>query len=354
MTRERLDSAERRSLLFIFSYYILGALLTAALVRWIPGLENAFTLGRLSELSEAGLGVGAGAVEGPALAPWDRYGMGATAASAFGALAVMIPVAWTYILIRRKADYDQSLVHTLLILPVAVAGIVTIVQNSLALAFSLAGIVAAVRFRTTLEDTKDAVYVFLAIGVGLAAGVHALGVAAVLSAAFNGINLMLWKLNFGNIYADQQRLTRGFGLGDSIAGPASGATALSFGDKRIVEAMEPRQLQEVAERIARMDRYLDDEAEGTKDRKLFHVLFVHARGADLAQTAVEATLAVMAARWRLTEILPGAQEMTVLEYLVRLKDGFAAGTLLETLRSNGGASIEAAELRSLHGARKKS
>lgn len=353
MTRERVDAGERRALFFIIAYYVIGALLTLTITQLVPGLENAFTLGRLRELSDAGLGIGAGGTEGPALAPWDRYGMGAAAASAFGALAVMVPVAWTYILIRRKADYDQSLVHTLLILPVAVAGIVTIVQNSLALAFSLAGIVAAVRFRTTLEDTKDAVYVFLAIGVGLAAGVHALGIAAVLSAAFNGINLMLWKLNFGNIYADQQRRTRGFGLGDAIAGPASGATALSFGDQRIVEAMEPRQLQEVAERLARMDRYLDDEAEGAKERKQFHVLLVHARSADRAQAAVEATLATMAARWRLAEILPGAHETTVLEYLVRLKDGFAAGTLLETLRATGAASIEAAELRSLHSARKK-
>jgi len=48
--------------------------------------------------------------------------------------------------------------------------VVLIVRDSVALAFSLAGIVAAVRFRNTLRDTKDAVYIFLAIAVGLAAG----------------------------------------------------------------------------------------------------------------------------------------------------------------------------------------
>ncbi|HSG47991.1 MAG TPA: DUF4956 domain-containing protein, partial [Longimicrobiales bacterium] len=100
-----------------------------------------------------------------------------TAVSVLGALLIMIPVTWTYILIKRESGYEESVVHTLLILPVVVAGILVVVQGSLALAFSLAGIVAAVRFRTTLDDTKDAVYVFLAIGVGLAAGVQALGVA---------------------------------------------------------------------------------------------------------------------------------------------------------------------------------
>jgi hypothetical protein len=60
-------------------------------------------------------------------------------------------------------------VQLLIILPLVVAGIVVLVKDSLALAFSLAGIVAAVRFRNTLDDSKDAVYVFLATGVGLAA-----------------------------------------------------------------------------------------------------------------------------------------------------------------------------------------
>ncbi|MGH7503629.1 MAG: DUF4956 domain-containing protein [Longimicrobiales bacterium] len=353
MTRRGLDATERRSLSFILAYYAVGVAAAAALVTLVPGLDNAFALGRLRELSEAGLGTGT-SPGGPALAAWDRYGVGAAAASAFGALVVMIPVAWTYILIRRNADYDQSLVHTLLILPVAVAGIVTIVQNSLALAFSLAGIVAAVRFRTTLEDTKDAVYVFLAIGVGLAAGVHALGIAAVLSAAFNGINIVLWRLNFGNIYADQRRRTRGFGLGDAIAGPGSGASALSFGDSRLVEAMEPRQLEEVAERLARMDRYLDDEAEGGKERKQFHVLLVHAKTVDRAQSVTESALATMAARWRLAEIGRGSGDTSVLEYLVRLKDGFSAGTLLDTIRTESGTAVQAAEIRSLHGQKRRS
>lgn len=50
------------------------------------------------------------------------------------------------------------------------------VKNSVALAFSLAGAVAGVRFRSSLSDTADALYIFVAIGVGLAAGIGELGV----------------------------------------------------------------------------------------------------------------------------------------------------------------------------------
>ena len=43
-------------------------------------------------------------------------------------------------------QHNQNVVQTLVILPMVVAGIVFMVQNSLALAFSLAGVVGAVRF----------------------------------------------------------------------------------------------------------------------------------------------------------------------------------------------------------------
>lgn len=59
------------------------------------------------------------------------------------------------------------MVTTITLLPLAVAAILVIVQDSLAVAFSLAGIAGVVRFRNALKDTKDAMYVFGAIAVGL-------------------------------------------------------------------------------------------------------------------------------------------------------------------------------------------
>ena len=51
-----------------------------------------------------------------------------------------------------------------------VTGIVIIVQNWLALAFSLAGIAGAVRFRNSLKSSGDALFILLAVGTGLGAG----------------------------------------------------------------------------------------------------------------------------------------------------------------------------------------
>src|SRR5439155_593698 len=92
-----------------------------------------------------------------------------TLLSMLTALLLVLPVAWVYMVTKRRSGYDQSVVQTVIILPMTVAGTVILVQNSLALAFALAAIVAAVRFRNTLKDTKDAVYIFLALAVGVAA-----------------------------------------------------------------------------------------------------------------------------------------------------------------------------------------
>ena len=80
-----------------------------------------------------------------------------------GVIQVMLPVTWVYFKIRAKLD--QSLVETMLILPVVVAGVVIIVQNSWALAFALAGIVASVRFRNTLKNTGDSFSYSLPLGL---------------------------------------------------------------------------------------------------------------------------------------------------------------------------------------------
>ena len=113
------------------------------------------------------------------------------------AILVSLPVSWTYMAVRGGDEYDQSLVNTILVLPMVVTGIVIIVQNSLALAFSLAGIAGAVRFRNSLKSSGDALFILLAVGTGLSAGIGAIELAAVISIFFNYTFAMLWITEYG-------------------------------------------------------------------------------------------------------------------------------------------------------------
>lgn len=321
-------------------------------MRWAPDAADLFSGGRLDELAGAGL------FGPPTSPPPDGPGgpaAGATAAigaiSMVGALAVMIPVTWIYMLTRAVRGYDESVVHTLLILPIAVTGIVMIVQNSLALAFSLAGIVAAVRFRTTLEDTKDAVYVFLAIGVGLACGVQALGLALVLSLVFNLVNLALWRTRFGNVYAERGTGPGGLTLADALLGPDSRLTARHVGDPGVLDVLSPRDMADVAERSVRMERHISEEFTRKKRKRANALLLVHAAQAGAAQAAVEPVLEELATRWKLVEVIT-TDEGVVLEYLTRLDGAGVEGAVLDRLDETRDA-VRGVELRSLKGLKRR-
>ncbi|MGH8028897.1 MAG: hypothetical protein ACREO3_03080 [Arenimonas sp.] len=111
----------------------------------------------------------------------DRFGYARRLAIALvGIWLLMLPVSWVHKGIYRNGASDHSLDEATMVLPGVVAAIVMVVQYSLALAFALAGIVAGVQFRRALQDTFDALFILVAIGTGIAAGVGALEVAVVM------------------------------------------------------------------------------------------------------------------------------------------------------------------------------
>lgn len=352
MTNPRSDGGRPRRLLRVLAYYLALALALFLVSRYAPELEGVLRVG-------AGSAVSAEDVFGPSAPPAVGSEIGATpwagallgVISMMGALVIMIPVTWVYLLTRGERGFNESVVHTLLILPVAVSGIVLILQDSVPLAFSLAGIVAAVRFRTTLEDTKDAVYVFLAIGVGLASGAQALGVALVLSVVFNGVILALWRTRFGNPYA--ARGPGGVQLSEALAG-IGGSPSQVVGDTALVDAASPAELGDVLDRAARMERHISEERTRKKRERANALLLVYATAAGPAQQVVEPILEELAARWKLVEITPAGRGRFVLEYLVRLDAPGAQGIVLDRVAQAGEDHVGAAEIRSLKGLKKRS
>ena len=122
-----------------------------------------------------------------------------------GTILLMIPITWTYMATRHDIGYHKNFARTLIVLPICATTIVLLIQDSLALAFGLAALVAAVRFRVVLEETIDGVFIFAAICVGLSAGVGYLGIAAVLAVFFCFTMLILWQMDFGENPLDEAR-----------------------------------------------------------------------------------------------------------------------------------------------------
>lgn len=116
------------------------------------------------------------------------------------AVLLVFPLVFVYLRTRTRIKFDHSLLQTVIVLPLAVTAILSMVHDSLALAFSLAGVVAAIRFRSNLKESRDAVYIFSAVGIGFAAGIRELGVGLLLSILFCLLELMLWRLDLAEDY----------------------------------------------------------------------------------------------------------------------------------------------------------
>ena len=195
-----------KPLVQISLYYAGLTLLVWGLVTLFPAISQWLPFGGTAQLD---VGMEEFVSGRATLMSFDSLNQGISLGLALiGVVLLMEPVAWVYMGARRRKGRDQSFILTVLLLPVVVAGIVIIVQNSLALAFSLAGIVAAVRFRLTLDDTLDAIFIFVAICAGLSAGIEALEIGLVVTVFFNYILILFWELDYGDQVSQNRWFTR--------------------------------------------------------------------------------------------------------------------------------------------------
>ena len=264
-----------------------------------------------------------------------------------GATLLMVPVTWVYTQTRRKKGFQQSVVQTLIILPLVVAGVILLVQNSTALAFSLGGIVGAVSFRNRVSDTKDTIYIFLSIVVGLAAGVHAMLIAATISVSFNIVASIMWWLDFGRVGSTlegapaERRLRRAKALADRTHG------FISMIDRELLQSMTPAQLDVLAGRARVRQHAAAAAAELEKSGKPRRDWTLHlevAGNAAESQTAVQAALEDLTKRWELVGASPGNAGSAVVQYQIRLKKRTDPADFLAQFRAGAGPRVRKANL----------
>ena len=209
----------------ITAYYAMMAAVILIALSLFPGLKDYMPVGGVEAL-----------ISQPDVNPLEGGARAATAgevnsfgeslfwlgAAIVGALLTALPVSWVYMSIRTGEEYDQSLISTILILPLVVTGIVIIVQNSLALAFALAGIAGAVRFKNSLKSSGDALFILISVGTGLAAGIGAVELALMMSLAFNYAFLLLWTTEYGE-RAGMKRYMADLDPSDSASAAAASA-----------------------------------------------------------------------------------------------------------------------------------
>lgn len=332
-----------RPLRRLFAYYAVVAVVVAALwylfpdiIRQVAGKSVDTAAGSPQLLPDALVaddqgvaGLGAGSLGEVSIV---------TLLILLGTIVLMLPVSWVYMSARPIPGHSQALVQTLIILPIVVAGIIIVVQNSLALAFSLAGVVGAVRFRTNLRDTRDLVFVFLSIGVGFAAGVQSLAVGAIVSIVFNLVLLLTWRYDYGRNILTPTASSQWAGPLESLA---SQTGAHEIPDRDLVLSLTPEKADVLADRFDRVRKVI-----GSKSKKPRYnaVLTLSTDYVPEAQAQAEMVLQKLTKRWKLDEVVQNTGKPSQIYYLLRLKKTVPRDEVLTAIHNNSDGMIASADL----------
>jgi len=101
---------------------------------------------------------------------------------------------WTY----RGLSYSRSFVLSLVMSGVVSTVLLLAIGNNVARGLGLLGTLAIIRFRSTMKDTRDMVFIFATLSIGIAVGVQSFSVALVGSVVYCLMAAHLGLSSFGS------------------------------------------------------------------------------------------------------------------------------------------------------------
>jgi hypothetical protein len=199
-------------------------------------------------------------------------------------------------------------------------------------------VVGAVRFRTTLRDSRDLVYIFLSIVVGFSAGVQSLAVGAVISMVFNFVLVLTWHYDYGR---NMLMPTASAQWSRPLQALASPTGDHQIPDRDLILSLTPENAAALAERFTRVQK-----AVGSKNKKprFDSILTVTTDNVPEAQRRIEDVLETMTKRWSLDEIITNIGKPSEIYYLLRLRKSVPRDMLLTAVHENADDTIASVDL----------
>ena len=107
----------------------------------------------------------------------------------------------SYWITHSGSIYSRKFNITLLTLTILTATVMTVIGNNIALSLGMVGALSIIRFRTSIKDSRDTIYIFWTIIVGICCGVGEYVVAGVGSSI-----VFLVLLLFGRVRSENRML----------------------------------------------------------------------------------------------------------------------------------------------------
>lgn len=118
-------------------------------------------------------------------------------------LALGLLIACVYML---EGDYTKGYVVTLVMIPALVQVVIMMVNGNLGTGIAIVGAFSLVRFRSVPWSSREIGTIFLAMVVGLAAGMGYLTYAAMIAVVVSIFSVVLFRSRFGEMKHQEQHL----------------------------------------------------------------------------------------------------------------------------------------------------
>lgn len=124
--------------------------------------------------------------------------LGSAAVAIVLAFALAQLISGVYILTFRGLSYSRSFVQGIPLGAIVTSMLMLAIGDSIAAGIGLAGGLSIVRFRTTMRDPRDMVFVFAGLGVGIACGLRSYPAAVSATMIFCVAAWLLFGVSYGS------------------------------------------------------------------------------------------------------------------------------------------------------------
>lgn len=121
--------------------------------------------------------------------------------SLFLAIAIAFIISQIYKYTHRGLNYELTFMSSLVALAPIISIVMLYIRGDLVLSLGLVGSISIIRFRTPIKDTRDMVYLFWVIAVGLGCGTYNWNVVIISTLVISLVMFLLHFIRYGQTKA---------------------------------------------------------------------------------------------------------------------------------------------------------
>jgi len=161
------------------------------------------------------------------------------------ALALSVGMAFTYKLTYHGSHFSKNLFQAMVLSALVTSMIMMAVGNNIAVGFGIIGAVAIIRFRTTIQNPRNIIFMFGALSIGITTGVQGYAVSVAGTAIFCSTAFLLQSSHFQTNADDYFEIICEF---------VSDEMRVNF-EQKLAELSIHYELTDLRKRDERLDRY---------------------------------------------------------------------------------------------------